>query len=642
MRLLPAVLAIALGAIVALPVFPVLPAAADDQANATAAPYPGDPTAEALLVAAEDRRLIDVRAVSNAAEWTGVNQFKPYRLATGSSYTLVLTSREADYSFDDLLKLSPRGLVRQPDGSYLLSENIVVEEGATLNFHSNDGLALRLVSSSDLFVSIVTMGGSLTLGGSAEEPLDVSSWDPDTGTVDTDTSDGRAYIRVIGGHASFSNTNFHHLGFWSGMTGGVSLTGTELPATTTESKGDLALSDDGNPIVYGQELIPAGPDEAQTLDLEPDLRGYSYVSASITSSHFDHNAFGLFVTSAEGVDVHDSEFSDNMVNGLVFHRHVTNSRVSSSASTNNALDGFALSRATTGVIFDGLTSSGNGRNGVSIDGRPLAEGPNATGNPTGTFGNNTINNSIITANGRYGIDVVGGINITLSGNTVKNHTMGIVIRGGTDSVIVKNNLVERSDLQGIALRDLVQNATVQGNTVVGGGIGIYLRDSSGLIDRNVVEEVNNHAITLVGIAAPSTVSHNTVSGTGPSGIDVSRTEGTIRAENDLDGWRSTKPLDVLLRSIFQPLTVMWLSLGLLVLITAGTGMRRKRTGIVHPYANLAPMSTLTLGVVDAADLNQVRTPPAAVADPKFGAHRSEQPPERVLRAFEPDGMELTT
>ncbi len=48
----------------------------------------------------------------------------------------------------------------------------------------------------------------------------------------------------------------------------------------------------------------------------------------------------------------------------------------------------------------------------------------------------------------------------------------------------------------------------------------------------------------------------TVSGTGPSGIDVSRAEGTISADNDLDGWRSTKPLDVILRSIFQPLTVI--------------------------------------------------------------------------------------
>jgi parallel beta-helix repeat protein len=642
MRFFPAAVAVALVAVVAVP---LAPAFADEQVSAASA-YQGDPAAEALLVAAEDRRLIDVRAISNAAEWTGVNQDAPYRLATGNSYTLVLTRRDADYSFNDLLQLSPRGLVRQPDGAYLLSENIVVAEGATVNLHSNDGLALRLVSSADLFVSIVTMGGSLTLGGSADEPLDVSSWDPDNGEVDTDTSDGRAYIRVVGGHASFSNTNFHHLGFWSGLTGGVSLTGTELPATettteTTSSTG-LVITGDGNPIVHGQELIPALPNEAQMLNLEPDLSGYSYVSASIQSSHFDHNAFGLFVTSAEGVDVRDSEFSDNMVNGLVFHRHVTNSRVSNSTSTNNGLDGFALSRTTTGVIFDGLTSSGNGRNGVSLDGRPLAEGPNATGNPTGTFGNNTISNSMFTANGRYGIDVVGGTNITLSGNTVQNHMMGIVIRGGTKTVIVKNNLVERSDLQGIALRDLVQDATVQGNTVVGGGIGIYLRDSSGLIDRNVIEDVNNHAITLVGIATPSTVSHNTVSGTGPSGIDVSRTAGTISADNNTDDWRSTKPLDVVLRSIFQPLTVMWLSLGLIVLITASTGMRRKRTGIVHPYANLAPMSTLTLGVVDPADLDRAPTSPTAVTDPKFGEYRSEYPSERALRPFAPDEMELST
>ena len=595
--------AVMIPALVVIPSMSAGAADSDDEAFVESESYVGDPTSEALLVAGEDRRLIDIRAISNAATWTGASQFKPYRLVTGNTYTLVLTDRDAAYSFDDLRELSPRTLVRQPDGSYLLSENIVVEEGATLSLRSDDGLILRMVSNPDAFVSIVTMGGSLTIEGTPEEPVEVSSWDPDTGTVDSDTSDGRAYIRVIGGHAGLGDASFHHLGFWAGMTGGVSLTGTELPEVSDRSSKISHRDDDlveteveSNPTVYGSELIPAG-EELTTLSLEPDLSGYSYVSAAIRSVTFSDNAFGLFVTSAEGVDVRDSVIENSLVDGLVFHRHVTNSRVTSTSSTNNAVDGFAMSRASTGVIFDKLTATGNGRNGIAVDGRPLAAGPSATGSPTGTYGNNEISSSTSKNNGHYGIDVLGGTNLTLASNSVSDNEMGIVVRGGVETVVVKNNLVENSDKQGIALRDTVTGATVQGNTVVGGDIGIYLRDAYGLVDRNVIEDVGNHAITLIGTAAVTTISNNTVSGTGPSAIDVSRARDTVLEDNNAEEWRSTKPLDVILRGIFQPLTVMWLSLGLLVVITAITGIRRKRTGIVHPYANLAPLSSLTKGVV---------------------------------------------
>ncbi|WP_150308989.1 right-handed parallel beta-helix repeat-containing protein [Planctomonas psychrotolerans] len=572
-------------------------------ASITGERYTGDPSAEALMVAAEDRRIIDVRAVANAAKWTGASQYKPYRLVTGNTYTLVLTERDAEYSFDNLLALSPRSLVRQPDGSYLLTENIVVEEGATLNLRDDDGLELRLASNEDYFVSIVTMGGSLVLAGTAEEPVEVTSWDIHSGEPDRDTSDGRSYVRVVGGHAAFSYAEFHDLGFWSGMTGGVSLTGTELPAELPkdqEEAAEAAAGDALKPTVYGTELIPAEPVEGEpsTLALEPDLTGYSYVSATIANARFSDNAFGLFVTSADNVDVRDAVVENSLVDGMTFHRNVTNSRVSRVTARNNAVDGISLARATSGVTLERVTATDNGRNGISIDGRPLTEGPSPTGLPIGVYGNNEVTNSTATDNGRYGIEIAGGTNLIVDNNAVRNNEIGIVVSDGVDSVTITDNLVEDSDLQGVALREDVTDATVQGNTVVGGDIGIYLRDAYGVIARNEVEDVTNHAITLIGTAATSTVQGNTASGSGPSAIDVKRAADTaVVRTNDLTGWRSTKPLDVVLRSIFQPLTVMWLSLGLLVVVSAITSVRRKRSGIVHPYANLAPLASFSKGVV---------------------------------------------
>lgn len=640
-----------LGSGAAVAAVPALPSTATASAAlgssvlaAVAAPvaYPGDPDAEAALVAAEDRRLVEVRSIANGAQWTGASQWRPYRLETGTTYTLVLVEREAPYSFDDLLELAPQTLVRQPDGSYLLGENVVVEEGATLDLTSDDGLRLNLTSTDDTFVSIVTLGGDLTVAGTAENPTVISAWDPRTGTVDADTSDGRAYVRVIGGYADFRHATFDHLGFWSGTTGGVSLTGTDLPHTAPGSQ-DLAAGEVAAPEeptvtdaptgavatgttttgtssagappadtaatsgtapaakVFGTELLPTGAG-APTLGLGADLSGYSFVSAQIQDVTFSENAFGLFVMNAEGVVVSGSRIEDSLVDGLVMHRDVTASTVVATTSTGNAVDGFRLARSTSGIVLERLTSTGNGRNGISIEGTPLADGPSATGTGTQMSGANSVSESTVTGNGRYGIDVVGGTTIEVDANTVTDNPAGIVVSEGATAVELTDNTVEGADEQGISLRSAGTDTVVTGNTVLGGEIGIYARDAGGTFERNTVDDVTSHAITLVGTTGGSVVSDNSVGGRGPSAIDVARTTGVAVSDNSTEDWDSTKPLSTVLRQIFQPLTVVWLLLALLVLVTALTSIRHRNAGVRHPYANRAPLTSLTRGVVDPGEI----------------------------------------
>lgn len=586
--------------------------------------YPGDGHSEALLVAIEQRRLISVRSVAKAAEWTGVSHHVPYRMATGNVYTLVLVPRAAEYTVGDLALLSPRTFVRQPDGSYILSESIIIERGATLSLRSTVGLVVRLLSEPRAFVSIITIGGSLTIEGTKERPVEISSWDRSTGAPDINTQDGRAYVRIIGGHAALSSVMFHHLGFWSGVTGGVSLTGTVLPGETkstvrtgkdgkvvvgaipaprdTATPGSVTDPTSVTPKIYGSEIYPAG-NGAGALALEPDLSGFSYVSALISNVTFDRNAYGLFITNANGVEVRNSTVSNSLVNGMTFHRNVTNSKVSDSSAIKNGVDGFSLARATSGVVFDQLTSTGNGRNGIAVDGRPLATGPSAVGTSIDVFGNNRISNSRSSKNGRYGIMINNGINVTISGNTLASNRGGIVVTGGTKGVLVKNNVVTGSLTQGIAFRDGVTDATVTSNIVDGGQIGIYLRGThQSDVERNTVENVTNHAITFIGSAQGSIVRNNTVAGSGPSGIDVKRAPGIYSSLNNLTQWRSTKSLIAILTAIFQPLTIMWTILGLLVVISAISGVRRRDRGIVDPYAGMAPLSSLSKGVVTLGDL----------------------------------------
>lgn len=577
--------------------------------------YPGDPTLEAILVAQEERRLVEVRSISNAAGWTNVNQGRPYRLVTGNSYTLVLIRRDSPYTLDDLERFAPGTFVRQPDGSYVLSENIVVEQGATLRLESQDGLTLRLASNEDRFASIVTLGGSVEIVGSAENPVAVTSWDPISGEPDTVTDDGRSYLRVVGGHAEFAHVNFENLGFWSGATGGVSLTGTEVPdVLSDDARTNLERNQEADvvtaPQVFGEELYPVG-EEIETLGLEPDLDAYSYVSAVIHDVESRDNAFGMFITSADGVEIKDSLIENNLVDGLVLHRYVTNTLVRNTTAAHNGVDGISLTRATTGIVLDRVEATGNGRNGVTIEGGPLAEGPSATGTPIGDYGNNALTNSTLTNNGRYGVDVIGGTKIVVDGNTVTDHIMGIVVSNRVADVTVSDNIVEGSLEQGIALRNDVTDALVQGNSIVGGEVGVYLREAGGTVDRNEISDVTNHGVTLIDQTQITTVTDNEVAGIGPSAVDVARADGEVVVSgNQVTAWQGTKPLDVILRSIFQPLTVMWITLGLLVVITAVTGVRRRKRGdtIRHPYAGQAPLSALTAGVATPESLGL--TPPS--------------------------------
>ena len=181
----------------------------------------------------------------------------------------------------------------------------------------------------------------------------------------------------------------------------------------------------------------------------------------------------------------------------MLHRGVTDTVVHNTTASHNGVDGVSVTRAATGVVLDRLTAEQNGRNGITLEGGPLADGPSATGTPTGSYGNNQVTNSIASGNGRYGIEVVGGKNLVLDGNSVSGQTMGIVVARQVDGITISDNIVEESSEHAIALRDGVTNATVQGNSIKGGEVGIYLRDASGLIDRNTVSDVGNHAVTVI-------------------------------------------------------------------------------------------------------------------------------------------------
>jgi hypothetical protein len=583
----------------------------DGNPSTNGRPYPGDPETESELVAAEDDRLVEVRTVGSLNGGLDVPISAPYRLATGSAYTLVLTQRREHYTIDDLLSLAPQTFLRRPDGSYLLLENLVIESGATLDLVGPEGLRLLLASDSKGFVSIVNYGGRLNISGARGAPAVISSFDRRTEGADKVTDDGRAYVRSIGGQISVANAEIAYLGFWSGRTGGLSLTGTDRPdsgalddmgrsldifdlAKQRAAERDRLESLGQDPTVpegtsdHGQ-VLPAGKLPVPLVDMQSPE--YSFVSASITNTRVIGNAFGVFVSGANGLDVRDSTFERSLVGGIVLHRYVVNAVLEGTSANNNAQDGIVLARATTGIVLSEVEANGNGRNGVTMSGLPLANGPSATGSSLGSYGNNSLANSHANENGRYGIEVLGGVNIGVFSNEVRGNDMGVVVRDGTARVDVVGNSVVASQTQGIAVRDSVRGATVTGNMVKGGTTSVYVRDSVAYVENNTLSDAEQHAISLVGDVQGTSLTGNTISGRGPSAVDAQRAQGADRKawDNDTSRWQDTTPFLVTLKRFLQPLTAVWSVLALLLLFTAVHGARARRQKR-HPYADKMPIT----------------------------------------------------
>ncbi|MFB2555246.1 NosD domain-containing protein [Herbiconiux liangxiaofengii] len=583
--------------------------------------YPGDPGTEAALVASEDQRVVYVRKVASAAYWN-LAVSAPYRFQTGAETTLVLPARDTPYSFDELRSLAPETLLANPDGSYLLTEDVAVMEGATLDLSSSGTLELRLQSRSGSFASIIAFGGTLDLSGTNAAPISILSWNPTVNAPDLDTTDGRAYLRVIGGSASVAFATVSHLGFWSGSTGGFAVTGNDGLEDTALSQVVTAESPElpalgGAPVVDAESLFaaaeapadaaPAGPVPGDAAAAATD--GLS--TATIAGSTFDGNAFGVFVSGARDVQITDSTVRGSLVDGITFHRQVTSSSVSDTATNDNAVDGLSLGRSITGVSLDGVTASENGRNGVSIDGQSLADGPSASGTSVSRYGGISLLGSTVASNGRYGVEISGGTGIRVHGTTFDGNPDGLVLDEGADQVSVSDNVFEGQTGQSVAIRDTVTDASVEGNTITGGDTGIYIRNATATVESNVMSSVTNHGVTLVGDVAGTAVASNEIGGSGQTAVRAADAEGAVVGENDLDAWRPAATVASVAGFVFQPLTVVWLLLALLLIVTAFT--RRNDTadsadGIRHPYAERVPLTALSRGVVTVESLTATPDP----------------------------------
>jgi hypothetical protein len=543
-------------------------------------PYPGNPATEPARVAAEDARIKDVRSMTSTAAWRGVDTTQPYRLATGRRISLVLVPRERPYDMAELAEISPSSVKKQSKRSYLVREHVVVLNGATLTV--TKGQQVRLASDATGFSSVVTLGGTLDVRGSAKKPATFVAWDPYKEAPDTTTADGRGYIRLLGGRSLINDARFSDLGFWSGRTGGLAITG--------DSEPDHAAAGQPPENPKGQKGVPV-------VKLKPKSSSDLPASAKLTNISVAGSAFGLFVADATDVTLADATISGALVDGIVLHRGVRATTLTDVRVDRSGKDGVVVSRDATGISLKHTSVTDNGRNGLTMDGRALALGP-MDGDAITPFSGNAVAGGEFLRNQRYGIEVLGGHGTSVQGAAIGKNSIGLVASEAATDVVVDGNTFTGPHEQAVSVRDGAAKITIRNNTVRGSATGIYNRNAQSIIERNTISEASVHGITVVGQAAGTVVTGNTISGRGPAALDMDRAVGLVAENNVSDGWIVSRSLEAVLAGIFKPLTVVWMLVVLAVLVPIRVRLKSRSMGIVDPFEAQAPLSSVSRGIVD--------------------------------------------
>ena len=327
----------------------------------------------------------------------------------------------------------------------------------------------------------------------------------------------------------------------------------------------------------------------------------------------------------------DTTIAGSLVDGLVLHRAVTDATIRRTESTDNAVDGITIGRSSLDVSLIETNASENGRNGLSIDGRPLADGPNAVGTTVAVYGDTRVEDGSFHDNARYGVEVTGGVGIGVSRSDVSGNEVGIVVSEGADDVTVLGNTLADNSRQGISVRRSSTGVEVRDNAVSGGDTGVIVRESTAMITGNDFREIANHGVSLVGAVDGATVSGNSIAGFGSIAIWTDRSTGGVVTENRLRDWRPAPTLESVTRSVFQPLTLVWLALGLLVVVTALIGKRG--SGVIrNPFAEQVPLPSRGASCPETPWGTDDRSAPhAATAPPDRGRDDRRPAPGRPRR-----------
>lgn len=435
-----------------------------------------DATAQVAALRREDRRLRSAAALAPPAG------------------TWVLTARPEPYTLDDLIAV---GAVTGGALVPTLVDSVVVARGARLDIVA-PGRTLRMRSDADGFASIVAWDGDLRLAGAAGAPLRIVGWDPTTTAPDTTTADGRAYIRVKDGRLDVAHVAATHLGFWSGRTGGIALTGT-----------------------------------SETL-----------ARAFVTGLDVSDTHLGLFLSGVSEAVVDGSSFTRSEEDGVEVTGGSTDVVLRSSDVADVGGDGLLVSRGTSTVTVRDVTVTDAGGYGARIDGAALADGPNSAGWSTDHYAGLDVDGLEVRDAARGGVRVDAMDDVTLAALDVEGPGTALDLRGGSaGTTVTGSTLVGGSRALRVAaatdVRVVDVTASAPGTAVlVEQGAEVELDGTAVTVDEGNAAVAQDSGTTLA-------VTGGSVTGLGPGAVVARSGAEATDADVDGSGWT------------YRPVLVSW-------------------------------------------------------------------------------------
>lgn len=445
--------------------------------SSDAADAPNVPRTPAELVAAEDARLAAVAALP-ADDPALVEQWN----------TVVLAPRNGQPTVYGVVDLVERGAARHDaDSTFTLLRHVVVRPGAELDLVGEG--TFRMASSPAGTVSIVAWGGALGFAGSEGKSLVVTSWDDAAAAADLDESDGRAYIRVRDGALVSARTDFRDLGYWSGRTGGLAVTGT----------GDARAT-------------------ARVL------------TSTMTGLHY-----GFFLSDTTGVLLQDATVEGAILTGVEVTNGADATTIERTTVTGSGGDGVSVSRQSTGTTITDSTVRGSTGWGIRIDGSALADGPTSGGYGLRPAQGFTLTGSHVRDNGEGGVRVISTDAIDMRGTDVAESRSAVLVEGPSTGLTVTDVDLASADLRALDVAGEITDATVSDSRLSGRRIALELTGAAVIVRDNDLRVASGFAVEL-SEEARADITGNAFHGVGQDVVASWSGSRTMQAGNDQSDW----------------------------------------------------------------------------------------------------------
>jgi len=379
----------------------------------------------------------------------------------------------------------PLNQVDPANKTWLLSANLKLEQGATLNLSGGLGDVnyLRLKSNnSSTFGSTVWIKadfGTINITNSK-----VTSWNESAGSPDTEISTyKRAFINARSSLAS----------------DGV---------TPRESRMNIVNSEIGYLGFNGGESYGLS---WKVIGSSPGLYDKVGVFGNVTGSRIHHNYFGAYTFGGEGMVFRNNEFDNNIQYGLDPHDDSDNLIIENNNIHNNGNHGLICSKRCNNLTIRNNISSNNRGNGIMLHRNTdfsLVEGNTVNDNTDSGIAvfdshNNIIRNNTALRN-KNGIRFsVGSSNNEISGNEFGvNTSYGIYFYKGSDAPSSGDGRPKNNTFTGNNVHDNLNytiklkegdNNTFTNNTFTGNAREIFLENSqNNLFTKNIFSGANNY------------------------------------------------------------------------------------------------------------------------------------------------------